>query len=99
MDVLIRNRNPKWEDKRRIKALLSDLQKIVAICRIADLPAEYFADIVYFVLDQFPVREGCVVNGNVSNEWIEFEDKIPDYSIDEFYERVMHPCNYKEEEK
>ena len=98
MDDVIRNRNPMWENEHRIKALLSDVQKIVTMCRIADIPAEYFADIVYFVLDRFPVKEGCIVDGNVTDEWAEFEDNIPNYSIEEFYTRVMRPCNYKEEE-
>ena len=94
---VIKNRRPSWEKKERIMSVLNDIQTLRNLCMVLHLPAEQFADIIYFVLDQFPVSEGQVVNGNVTDEWDEFEDRIPYYPIDEFYKRVMHPCNYKED--
>lgn len=93
MSEVIRNRRQTWYDERRIKMLLSDVQKLVRLCYVLDLPAEEFASLIYFTLDQFPVVEGSLKDGNVTDEWSEFEDGIPKYSIDEFYARVMRPCN------
>ena len=95
---VIRNRKSTWEKETRIKSVLSDVQKLRRLCEVLELPAEYFADIVYFVLDQFPVAEGQIVAGDVTDEWIDFEEGIPDYSIEEFYTRIMRPCNFMEED-
>lgn len=99
MDGVIRNRNDQWLKESRIKGVLYDIQMLVRLCEALDAPAEKFADIIYFVLDQFPVAEGQNVDGNVSDAWSEFEEGIPNYTIEEFYTRVMHPCDYKEESK
>ena len=97
MGGVIRNRKPTWEKELRIKDVLRDLQMLVRMCDVLDLPAEHFANLIYFVLDQFPVSEGSIINGYVTDEWAEFEDGIPDYSIHEFYSRVMRPCENKED--
>jgi len=97
MGGVIRNRKPTWEKELRIKDVLHDLQMLVRMCDVMELPAERFANLIYFVLDQFPVSEGSIINGYVTDEWAEFEDGIPGYSINEFYSRVMRPCENKED--
>lgn len=94
---VIRNRKTSWETKERIMNVLRDVQTLCRLRELLCLPCEYFDSIIYFVLDQFPVSEGAVVNGNVTDEWGDFEDSIPNLTIDELYERVMRPCNYKED--
>ena len=99
MDGVIRNRNPKLEDEWRIKQVLDGIQRMIQFRETFGCTADWIDSMIYFILDQFPVYEGELKDGNVTEEWTEFEDNIPNYTLDEFYNRVIHPCNYKEEEK
>ena len=95
MDV-IRNRSKQWEKEYMIKNVLKDIQSIVRLREDLNHPS-LFSNIVDFVFAQFPVCEGSVVHGDLIDEWDEFEESLPNLSLDELYARVMRPCNYKEE--
>lgn len=90
----IMNRNPSWEREDSIKRVLSDIQRLMQIRELFEAENQFDA-LIYFVLDQFPVSEGYLQNGEVVDAWSEFENGIPGYSLDEFYDRTMHPEKYR----
>ena len=89
MSDVIRLRDPRWEKEQGIRRVLRSIQVIE---RLSDLlQTDELDAIEYFALSMFPIEERCGNDGdgNVSEEYAEFLEGISNYSIDEFYEKVM----------
>lgn len=94
MDGIIRNRNERWEKESDLKRVLYDIQNLIKTRKIMGA-YDIFDDLIYFALDQLPVSEGYLKDGEVTEAWTDFEDSIPDLEIDEFYDWAVHPEKYR----
>lgn len=87
MNDVIRLRDPRWSQEEMIKHVLEGIQTIE---KTRDILQTYALDVIEdFVLALFPIEETAAKNGSMTGEYEKFLNGIKDYSIDEFYEKVM----------
>lgn len=83
MNDEIRNRNPRWEKKSQIMLLLANIRKMVMFWDIID--DDFCGNLVWFILDQFPVADEAMKDGEVTKGYANFINQIPDLEPEEFY--------------
>lgn len=83
----IRLRDPRWAEESEIRRLLKGIQKLAQLRELLHSGDLYVIE--DFVMSLFPIEETAVENGEVTQEYVDFQKGIKDYSIDEFYEKVM----------
>ena len=102
MEGIVRNRNKDWERADLQKKLLAEVKALYKARELIGAP-DAFLILTDFILDQFPVGEKDLEDNRASDEWwnasFEFEKKIVEYTLDEFYQLVTHPLKVNKEEE
>ena len=84
---LIRMRDPRWNEEYQIKRVLLSIRELL---KLQDLVySDTFDPLIYFVLSLFPIEDISVKDGNVTEEYEDFLEAIPGYTLQEFYDKVM----------
>ena len=102
MEGIVRNRNKDWEREDLQRKLLAEIKALYKIRKIIDAP-DMFITLTDFIFDQFPVGEKDREDNQASAEWWDasfaFENKIVEYTLDEFYQMVTHTLKVNKEEE
>ena len=96
-EPIIKNRYHRWESESGIRAVLYAIQTAI---RLRDLlNTDELDNLIYFALAQFPAEEYSDDGyGDTAPEYEAYQEGIPDYTIDEFYERAINLKGLKKDD-
>lgn len=94
---LIRNRHEQWEKSEAARASL--LESIRFARRIEELfQTDELAMLIFFALDQLPIAELLSRHGDITEEYGQFTDAIPEMGLQELYDKAILLKGIKEDD-